>query len=62
METIDDEVDSYGMALVTTEVKCEVLWTHKMVTLLEIPILFQDIIYAGSKLNIRKFPALGMFR
>ena len=25
LETIDDEVDSYGMALVTTEVKCEVL-------------------------------------
>ena len=34
----------------------------KMVTLLVIPFLFQDIIYAGSKLNIRKFPALGMFR
>ena len=35
---------------------------NKMVTSLEITILFQDIIYAGSKLNIRKFPALGMFR
>ena len=34
----------------------------KMVTLLVMPFLFQDIIYAGSKLNIRKFPALGMFR
>eukprot|EP00092_Neocalanus_flemingeri_P058940 GFUD01070340.1.p1 GENE.GFUD01070340.1~~GFUD01070340.1.p1 ORF type:complete len:2430 (-),score=751.56 GFUD01070340.1:121-7410(-) len=40
LETIDDEVDRYGIALVTSE----------------------DIKYAGSVLEIRKFPALGMFR
>ena len=40
LETIDDEVDKYGIALVTSE----------------------DIKYAGSVLEIRKFPALGMFR
>ena len=40
LETIDDEVDNYGIALVTTE----------------------DIKYAGQSLEIRKFPALGIFR
>ena len=40
LETVDDEVDKYGIALVTTE----------------------DIKYAGQTLDIRKFPALGMFR
>ena len=40
LETIDDEVDNYGIGLVTTE----------------------DIKYAGQNLEIRKFPALGMFR
>ena len=40
LETVDDEVDKYGIALVTTE----------------------DIKYAGQTLDIRKFPALGIFR
>ena len=40
MENIDDELDDFGITLVTTE----------------------DIKYAGRRLKIRKFPALGMFR
>ena len=40
LETVDDEVDKYGIALVTTE----------------------DIKYAGQTLEVRKFPALGIFR
>ena len=40
LETVDDEIDKYGIALVTTE----------------------DIKYAGQTLDIRKFPALGIFR
>ena len=40
LETIDDELDRYGIALVTTE----------------------DIKIAGAELEIRRFPALGMFR
>ena len=40
LENIDDELDDFGITLVTTE----------------------DIKYAGRRLKIRKFPALGMFR
>ena len=40
LENIDDELDDFGIHLITTE----------------------DIKYAGIKLEIRKFPALGMFR
>ena len=40
LENIDDELDDFGIHLITTE----------------------DIKYAGIKLGIRKFPALGMFR
>ena len=40
LENIDDELDDFGISLVTTE----------------------DIKFAGAKLGIRKFPALGMFR
>ena len=40
LETVDDEIDKYGIALVTTE----------------------DIKYAGQTLDIRKYPALGIFR
>ena len=40
LENIDDELDDFGITLVTTE----------------------DIKYAGRRLKVRKFPALGMFR
>ena len=57
LETIDDEVDAYGIALVTTEVTLDPLGPQTT-----LHALTQDIKYAGATLNIRKFPALGMFR
>ena len=64
METIDDEVDSMGIALVTTEVniKSEIICVVNVRLRVSLNFIIQDIKYAGATLNIRKFPALGIFR
>ena len=64
METIDDEVDSMGIALVTTEVniKSEIIYVVNVRLRVSLNFIIQDIKYAGATLNIRKFPALGIFR